>query len=207
MPLLRSQHSLIFKALKEATLNPETDFQWEDEGSVLRHRELPFFIQFNDHGNAWSVIYSPGEEREREEHRCERWPNVEPHIPRWAGFVRREIDNPDPWERLGAEEDERAFTADEAAKIATAVGRIEQYLAAHNDVSQDMRDQLHELAEAAREEKRGQWKKRFVTILTGIATGLALDPEKARALFNFAVLAVQSAFGHAPLQLPDLTLT
>lgn len=207
MGYLDSQRHFISEALKKAGFAIR-DFKWErgeDNVRVLRHRTLPFSMRFGvSTGGRWQLTYSPGEQTEQESNMWDNWTQVQLQVTKWVGYMKREVENPDPWAELDGEssDDDQQFTPTEVNRLAAAVDRIEEHLSEQYQLTQEMREELSELRETAKTATRGEWKSLFATVMRGIFLHFTMHPDQVRAVWGFAMTHLAPVFAHAPLALP-----
>jgi hypothetical protein len=209
-PLLRRQAHELFQAIQAAGINP-SDFRLETSnkrGSYadvkLSHVPTGYFCTFLFHmANLQGVSYSPEEDTRFGESNVDRWSSALRVASRWLECLRRELQVPDIWVAIAEGRAPDAldslpntpFAEAERQAMSDRLRGIEAHilkcLAAERTVTDEdvafIKTKLAEAEEARNRLGRKDYVTYFMGAMTAIVIRLAVTPETAGSVWNFAV--------------------
>lgn len=209
--LLKTQKNEIFEILRGAGLEP-ADFSWSEEESLisedlivsrLKYRDGRFYYQFDFSERTEAHWYecSPGQGIAVQSEYTATWAQQLYQTNTWANLLKSEIDAPDLWQEI--EKYRATFSlappekllnepipAYEAEKIGDSLRVLAEDMKKHFELTQQqnefVRSKLDYLVEAAKRQGRLDWVHTCIGVLITIAMGLAMSPEEASKLWEFA---------------------
>jgi hypothetical protein len=218
--LLRSQKNTILELVKQSELDPfnfgwskelskytSTGAGIPVEVSRLSYIDVDtdFYFQFDFHKGEHYAIFSPGDNKLVMETYPGSWEGQLSYFRSWLTFLKREIQQPDLWvelakyqlppgEQISIEIANEPFTTQQVDQIAEGVEKIRKYLEVEFDLDTQQKalvnEKLKYLLEASKRQGRKDWLHTSIGVIFTIATGLALAPEQAKAIWNILKVAV-----------------
>jgi hypothetical protein len=165
--------------------------------SQLLHLSTGYHFAFG----GYTTICSPGETRKIaiDGHK-ENWQTKVAQFDTWLRSVRREVDAPDLWAAVGQERalsnagssgiDNTPFTPSEQRHIAEQLSELKQHVFVGQQFQAKQAEfievQFSYLKEASERMGRKDWLNVALGGLVSLIVGLALDPDKAKALLGMA---------------------
>ena len=223
--LLKSQKNEALAAIKRFRLNP-IQFRWEIEGSTHRsdwyvhciyYEGSRFYFKFDYENNPRGLRlseFSPGEDRIKQFEPAGDWDKQLGDLIKWLGYLKREVNAPDPWEQLGeyspgetfigtTEISNVPFSYSEAENIIGSLDKLAAQIQKNFNLQGEqlsfVKREIDYLKDAAKRQGRKDWMHTSIGVMVGIAVNLALSPEKAKLLWDM----VRSCFAHIlPLPAP-----
>ena len=164
-------------------------------------------------GWAYRTSFSPGLKELSERANFLSWGDLLLFFEQWLASLAAEIE-PDLWETLSSEEeitnlstsnDNSPFQPSERVKIAEVLGAIRSHILVNSDLHDEqvalLDARLSYMQEASERLGRKDWINLALGASLSIVTGLALDPDTARAAMQLLAEAISWLSRH-PLMLP-----
>lgn len=216
--LLQSQKNDVFRMIKGTEGLDPFNFQWlvtdstferELKVSHLRYNGTHFFFKFDFLNGKHYSIFSPGKDQLVERQRPGDWGNQLSYFAYWLIYLKREINSPDLWgelakyqlppgEQIGKDIGNEPFTFQQVQQIADSLKKIAQYLETNLrlDAKQKalVNEKLDYLIEGSKRQGKRDWINQAIGVVFTIAVDLALDPEKAKTLWNILKTAISGIF-------------
>ncbi len=206
--LLTTQKNVLFLALEAEGLSPSDFTLSEHPGkntAYIRHRfttyqfSITVVVDSSRDETYFVTRASPGWELPQEEHNCRDWNSVTSRFAYWTTCLNTQLQAPDLWStvsgdsqliKLAADQDNRPFTPDDQLQFKKALDEIQAYLIKSHNLTgarfETVESRLSYLEEAATRMGRKDVIHIAIGVLANIATGLALDANSTRELFQFA---------------------
>ena len=210
--LLRSQKNQIFDRIVKHGLKP-TDFQWAQEASRhgdrvsasrMTYRETEWFFRIDyDHSKAfrnWGCLYLlASQEPGLEQHNCVSFDGVLKHLTKWLSYLKANVAIPDFWaapERYSPGQDfvrtedlsDGGFSDYEVQDVTASLHELENQIQTAFDLDEEQSSFVHQQMEylvgAAKRQNKKDWFHTSIGVITTIAVGLALSPERAKLLWG-----------------------
>jgi len=225
--LLPSQKNDVFEVIQRANF-PPSEFEWRQEvgdaflGVIpkLVHRPSGFWFAFDfDQTYASHVArFSPGDQAPVEAYGASSWPFQLSKVRDWLDYLGREYHAPDLWGELnrqreltdaasdaGGEDDNRPFSVEEQAAIATQLHEIKELLLRteqFDDAGQRaLEARFDYLEEASSRLGRRDWLSIFYgTVFSWGLSGL-ISPDTVKQTIVLALHGLGHLFGAPPPQL------
>jgi hypothetical protein len=186
--LMRSQRNDVLKATQAAGFDKK-EFEWEMAGvgpyrppaPQLVHKPTGYFFQFDyvegdfTHPSSRVARFAPGSEHPKEASRCRSWQDMLHALSRWLGYIRRETEEEDLWEKEEYEKFQSwispnsKFTPTELHSIDVGLDRVEKLLVSHSDKAErtlvDISDNIKYLKSTAKKSGRRDWLMMFIGVV------------------------------------------
>ena len=178
--------------------------------SVLVHKPTGSFFMF-DHSDSsagsqeFVSVVSPGIDRREEVFRASDWDTQMHDVIQWLDRLRSELQEPDLWQvvtetsrhshlKLPPKIASSVFTSEEQEQVRRKLSEIEKSIADLRALSdqqfQVLHEKLNEIADAAKELKRGQWYHFAVGEIVQFSLDAAVKSDALGKVFH----VLQSAF-------------
>jgi len=205
--ILRSQKNEVLELVKISRLDP-FNFKWarcvsrkthDLIMSRLNYHDTEFFFEFDfDHKSHWAT-FSPGVDQVINSTNTVGWKAQLHAVEVWLVCLMREVNEPDLWEQMSRyqlpsgdrpspEATNDPFTAQQVERIAEAVNKVRGYLESEVRLEAEQRHFVNEhldyLVDAAKRQGKRDWFHTCIGVIITISTGLALAPEKSRAIWG-----------------------
>ena len=200
-----------------------TRFQWKTRKLNFAYRvsalvhpagERYFIFDTREEGKL-RAIYCPTESSAQKTENMPTWKDFLKPVGEWAIRVTRDAEQPDLLAQLREQADvlgeaetvdETPFTADERARLATAIGDLKNWLVERRLVEPEQMEavnrKLDQLVADANTQTRRRWKDMFLGVLLTIGVQNALESQAFKNLLQFAWESVGPIIMHLP-QLPS----
>lgn len=208
MLILKLQKNKVFNIITNHGLSP-SNFQWKQIRSgysgeqvlCIFYTDTDYFYQFDFARTSGHHvgIFCPGYRLPIETKEYTSWIQQLNSVNSWVVHLKQEIEAPDLWEQISkyapskavALQDDRGnepFSYQEVESIRASLEKLQDEIQKQFTLNKGQMDYVKEniayLAEAAKGQGRIDWKNLFIGAMIGTAFNLALDPEKAKLLWN-----------------------
>jgi hypothetical protein len=217
--LLPSQWDDVFLAIGAAGLAPG-DFERSEAKvagrptDVLTYRATSYYFRFRT-GQRESHFseFSPGGSTEVQTANPGTWPSQLGRVQEWLGYLRRELDTPNLWDRLAieqgaervlgrpveGEETNTPFSPDELAEIHQTLHEIKDLIAGSVNLTApqaaDLDARIRYLESTAKRSPRFDWWNIVFSQLVQFVTQWALSGDLLRSVLHTASTALGRFFG------------
>lgn len=203
--LKQSQKNEIFQAITDYKLSPFNFSLVENEtlrGAITKiaYKNSNFYykITLPEIGGFYTE-YSPGNDYSTEKFSSGDWNSLYVNFREWLGFMTREINEPDLWEKvnkfqlpedikLTADQNNSRFNYSEMMQIKAGLGNLKEYFQTQLLLEKDQIEYISKNIDYLVESSKNQGRQTFYYLLIGnlvtIITALSIGPTHGKAIWG-----------------------
>jgi len=203
--LMQSQKNEIFQSITDFEF-PPFNFSLE-ERSLTNHTIIEIAFKDSDfhykidlpNSGGFHAEYSPGSTHSTENFNSGSWNSLMGNFRGWLGFMRREINEPDLWERINefqlptdikinTDQENSSFNYSEVMQIKAGLDNLKEYFQTKILLEKDQFEYVSKKIDHLFESSKKQGRKDFYYLLIGslvtIITALSIGPEHGKAIWG-----------------------